>query len=122
MINDKLSIVVQKIWNNMCKHPKSAIFYLALFIFTIWGSLTSFHLICQYVEKTKEPKSLLNLYIYRDGVASLYRNLVFLFILNGLGITSHSSTSFSRHIVSLYLIARKKERCSTGISARIMLS
>ena len=37
-------------------------------------------------------------------------------------LTSHSSTSFSRHIVSLYLIARKKERCSTGISARIMLS
>ena len=86
MINDKLSITAQKILNNMCKHPKSAIFYLALFIFTIWGSLTSFHLICQYVEKTKEPKSLLNLYIYRDGVASLYRNLIFLFILNGLGI------------------------------------
>ncbi len=62
------------------------IFYLTVLIFTILGSSASFHLIYQYLEKIKEPKSVLNLYIYRGDIASLYRNLIFLFILDGLGI------------------------------------
>ncbi len=62
------------------------IFYLAIFVFTILEGLNSFHFIYQYLEKIKEPKSLLTLYIYRGDVASLYRNLIFLFILDGIGI------------------------------------
>lgn len=76
----------EQVWKNLCKHPKITIFYLAILILTTFGCLASFHLIYQYLEKIKEPKSLLNLYIYRGGVVSLYRNLIFLFILDGLGM------------------------------------
>ena len=74
------------VWKNLCEYPKSTIFYLAIFVFTVWGSLNSFHIVYQYLEKIKEPKSLLNLYTYRGDTVSLYRNLILLFILNGLGI------------------------------------
>ena len=62
--------------------PKHIIFYLAIFIFTIWGSLNSYQIIYQYLERAKEPKSLINLYVYR-GNFSLFQNLIFLFIFNG---------------------------------------
>lgn len=86
MINNKLTMIIKKIRDNICKYPKSTVFYLVIFIFTIYGSLNSFHIVYQYVEKINKPKSFLNLYTYRGDIASLYRNLIFLFILDGLGI------------------------------------
>ena len=68
------------------ENPKNTIFYLVIFILTIWGISNSFHIVYQYLEKIKEPKSLLNLYIYRGDITSLYRNLIFLFVLDGMGV------------------------------------
>ena len=54
------------------ENPKNTIFYLVIFILTIWGISNSFHIVYQYLEKIKEPKSDYIIYNIGPNTGTLF--------------------------------------------------
>ena len=84
--NNEFWTDILTVGKNWVLSHKNMIFYLFVFVLTVYGCVNSFHVIYQYSEKLKEPISLINLHFYRGDIFYLYRNLFFLFIFDGLGI------------------------------------